>query len=394
MQIVFDDFVHYLEVHDLSYIVLIVLLFIVPRILGRIGVPLPMGAFIMGFFSSTELNLFSNSEVVQIFALLGISSLFLYAGLEVNFNDLKENSRILTQHIVVRILTIFSFVGLAIFFMDLSFKVSTLIALAILTPSTGFILESLHSIKISDDQKMWVKLLAISSEIVALIILILIQGSSPIMIGFSIITILILALALPLGFRWVANRVSIKTPGADFSFLLLLAVAVGTLTKKMGAYYLVGAFLVGFTVNFYEKNIAHTSNKELEAAARFFAAFFMPFYFFNTGLKLNSSTFSIDSFGVALIFIAITLPIRIGSIILHRRITKAELPKSSLPIAITLLPTLVFGLVMVEILEATGQITPTILGGVVIYTLIMTMVPSAFLRLFLKNLDLTKQKEL
>lgn len=376
METAIAPFVEYLKAHDLSYVALIILLFIVPQILKRIGVPLAMGAFVMGVFSSGILNIFANDSVIPIFSLLGISSLFLYAGLEVNFSEITNNGKILLQHVVARVITILITVGVSVYFLELSYVVASLLALALLTPSTGFILDSLHVLKISEDQKMWVKMLAISSEITALFLLVLIQAKTPAIMGISIITILLLAVVLPLLFKWVSQYITIKTPGADFSFLLLLAVATGTLTKKMGAYYLVGAFLVGFTVNFYEKNIAKTSNEHLESAAKFFAAFFMPFYFFNTGLKLDPSVFSLEALWMSLIFIGLALPIRIGSIVAHRKLVGIEALKQSFPIAITLLPTLVFGLVMVEMLKVTGEVSSSFIGGVVIYTLVMTMFPT------------------
>lgn len=379
------NFTLYLQDHELTYVFLIILLYIIPRVLSRMGIPLGLGAFIVGFISANVLNIFTTDSVIPTFSLLGISSLFLYAGLEVNFNELKSNSRVLIQHTFVRVLMIALFIVLAIFILGLDFKVATILSLAIITPSTGFILDSLPGSNISEEQKMWVKLMAISSEMVALLLLVIIQANSPLNSILTIVAIIFLSISLPYLFQWVTKKVEINNPGSDFSFLLLLAVAIGTLTKKMGAYYLVGAFLVGFTVNFYKKNTINNSNEDFEKTARFFAAFFMPFYFFKAGLKLNPEVFSFTSVGFAIVILLIAFPIRIGAIALHRKLTKLSSLEKSLPIAVNLLPTLVFGLVMVEILEMNGEVNKDVLGALVIYILITTILPSIIMKFVLRK---------
>jgi Kef-type K+ transport system membrane component KefB len=370
----------YLEKHELSYVVLIILLFIFPRILSRFGIPLSLGAFLMGIISSLGLELNKASSVITTFALLGISSLFLYAGLEVDFTELKRNSKPLLQHVLIRILLLCFFSWALMAILSLKFKISVLIALALLTPSTGFILESIHFFKITDNQKSWVKIKAIASEMVALLILVLVQSGSPFEIIATIVTLILLIFSLPILFEYVSKKVSVTVPGSDFSFLLLLAVTTGTITKKLGAYYLVGAFLVGFTVNFYEKYVAKSSNKEFELAARFFAAFFMPFYFFNAGIKLDPTTLSFGALFTGIIFLMTAIPFRISTIIFQRKIFMKNTIKESLPISIGLLPTLVFGLVLADILKDTGEVSDNIIGGVVLYTIAATILPSIYFK--------------
>ena len=56
-----------------------------------------------------------------------------------------------------------------------------------------------------------------------------------------------------------------------------------------------------------------------------------------------------------------------------------EAVKQSLPISISLLPTLVFGLVIIDILKTSGALSNQILGGLIIYTIIITILPSLLL---------------
>ncbi|MFN8369051.1 MAG: cation:proton antiporter [Bacteriovoracaceae bacterium] len=268
------EFTLYLQNNELTYVFLIILLYIIPRLLFRMGIPLGLGAFIVGFISSNLLNIFITDPVIPTFSLLGISSLFLYAGLEVNFNELRSNSKALILNILVIIIMIGIFIYLSMLILSLDLKLATIISLAIITPSTGFILDSLPGSNISEEQKMWVKLMAISSEMVALLLLVIIQANSPLSSILTIVTIVLLSIALPYIFQWVTRKVEINNSGSDLSFVLLLAVVIGTITKKMGAYYLVGAFLVGFTVNFYQKTQLRKPMKISRKTARFFCSIF------------------------------------------------------------------------------------------------------------------------
>ncbi|MFN8369052.1 MAG: hypothetical protein U0T83_00335 [Bacteriovoracaceae bacterium] len=72
---------------------------------------------------------------------------------------------------------------------------------------------------------------------------------------------------------------------------------------------------------------------------------------------------------------------------MHRKLIKSSTFEKSLPIAVSLLPTLVFGLVMVEILETNGEVNKSILGALVIYILVTTILPSSIMKVVLKRTD-------
>jgi Kef-type K+ transport system membrane component KefB len=382
------EFFHYLESQELSYVVLIVMLFILPRLISRFGIPVGLGAFILGYISSNYLGIFSDHDVISTSATLGISALFLYAGLEVNFNELKQNIKVLSQHVLIRSLMIGILTLMIISLFSSKLQIAAIISLALLTPSTGFIIDMLPTTQLSDEQKKWIKTKAIGAEILALLLLLLFQAETQSKAIFSFTVLIGLVFLLPAVFQWVSKRVSVTSTGADFSFLLLLAVVTGTITKKLGAYYLVGAFLVGFTVNFYKKNILKEEKNDFENTAKFFSSFFMPFYFFYAGLKLDSSVFTIQAFLLGAILILVILPVRVYSIVWHRKIAVNETTAESLPIAISLLPTLVFGLVLVEVLRNTGLVENYILGGLIVYTMGSTIIPSIILNYIFSRKDL------
>lgn len=390
MHSLINDAFSFLEGHDLLYVALIIFLFVIPRMISRIGIPIGLGSFFIGLLISNFVTDFNNNDVVTTFATLGISALFLYAGLEVDFLEIKTNHRLLTQHLFIRSLVILIVISIISYLISTSIKDSALIALALLTPSTGFILDSIHATKLSDEQKKWIKLKAIAAEILALFLLLVVQSKDIYNTIFSFFVIGLTLVILPFIFHWGAKKAASKAPGSDFSLIILLAVLTGTLTKKLGAYYLVGAFIVGITVNFYKTRVENKSKKELEQASLFFASFFMPFYFFLAGLRVNTSMLTINSLLLALLFILISLPFKLSSICLQRKLMLNESLKESLPISISLLPTLVFSLVIVEILRSSSQVPSSILGAIIIYTIVMTFLPSILLHFLVKRSDLAE----
>jgi len=64
----------------------------------------------------------------------------------------------------------------------------------------------------------------------------------------------------------------------------------------------------------------------------------------------------------------------------HRKVRLKEGVRESLRVSVSLLPTLVFTLVISEILRERFVISPTILGGLVVYALANTILPSLVFR--------------
>jgi Kef-type K+ transport system membrane component KefB len=268
----------------------------------------------------------------------------------------------------------------------LSSAVALILALALATPSTGFILDSIETSKASDNQKYWIKLKAISAELVALgALLIFSQMENLTNLASSLAVIVLLILILPFIIKKLASTLERLAPGSEFGFILMLAIISGLITKKLGAYYLVGAFLVGIVAGQYKRHTPNANTDQMLLSLRSFSAFFIPFYFFNSGLKIAHEAFSIDALLIALVLLIISGPIKIGSIILHRRLTMNEPWKDSLAIAISLMPNLVFGLVLAEILKTKMDLPIEIFGGLIIYTLFITLLAPMVIKLLPEN---------
>ncbi|MBK7963848.1 MAG: cation:proton antiporter [Bdellovibrionales bacterium] len=384
-----DDAWRWLQTHsqgELGYVFLIVLLFVVPRLLLRFGIPMALTAFAIGVGVSYGFRFYDEDNVIPLFSTLGIISLFLFAGVEVNLDSIKKALRPISIHVSVRILVVTGIALVVSSIYGLSSAVALILALALATPSTGFILDSIETSKASDNQKYWIKLKAISAELVALgALLIFSQMENLTNLASSLAVIVLLILILPFIIKKLASTLERLAPGSEFGFILMLAIISGLITKKLGAYYLVGAFLVGIVAGQYKRHTPNANTDQMLLSLRSFSAFFIPFYFFNSGLKIAHEAFSIDALLIALVLLIISGPIKIGSIILHRRLTMNEPWKDSLAIAISLMPNLVFGLVLAEILKTKMDLPIEIFGGLIIYTLFITLLAPMVIKLLPEN---------
>lgn len=373
---------------ELKYSALVFSLFILPRFLIRFGVPYALSAFGMGFFFTLiGINL-SGNEVIQLLSFFGIVSLFLFAGLEVDLMELNQTRSILTQHVLVSfgILILTALALKSALHLDL--RPAVLMGLALLTPSAGFILDSLENSKVPEASKFWIRSKVIAAEIVALALMfVLIRSMSALDFAFSASALAGLILLLPAAFRFFAKTLDPVAPKSEFGFLLIVALLAGMFTKKLGAYYLVGAFVVGLVARRFEATLPRFSSKTMLSSLRIFATFFTPFYFFNAGASIQSSDITLTGILLGLGLLAIFIPVRIYSVAWHRQISLKENRVQSLPVATSLLPNLVFGLVLADILKRTFAVPPEVFSAVVIYTVGATLIPGMLLQHFWKNPD-------
>ena len=74
------------------------------------------------------------------------------------------------------------------------------------------------------------------------------------------------------------------------------------------------------------------------------------------------------------------IPLRVLVLLAHRRFALGERRKDSMRIAIGMLPTLVFGLVIAEILRDRFAVSAGLYGGLIIYTIGCTLMPALLLK--------------
>ncbi|MGC4029462.1 MAG: cation:proton antiporter [Steroidobacteraceae bacterium] len=373
---------------DLGYILLLAALFLVPRFLQHWHVPAAISALALGAAAGMGFGLFQDDATISLLSTLGIVSLFLFAGLEVDFAELRRGARMLLQHLVVRVLMVAGIAWAATVLLQLSWRPAILVALALATPSTGFILDSLDALRSSENERFWIRSKAIAVELVALTILFVdLRSTTMVELGISVAALAGLVAFLPLAFSVFATRIAPIAPKSDFSFLVILAVAAAVVTKKLGVYYLVGAFVVGIVAHRFREKMPSMRDNRMLHAVEALASLFVPFYFFHAGLELRREDFSLDALLLGAAFCLLALPLRLLVVGLHRRILLKESFADSLRVTVPLLPTLVFTLVLAGILRTEFQISPAIFGGLIIYALVNTMLPTLILKRALPDYD-------
>jgi Kef-type K+ transport system membrane component KefB len=360
---------------DLGFILLLFALFVVPKALQRYRIPAAITSLVMGALA-VNTGLMGENPTIQLLSTLGIVSLFLFAGLEIDGGELRRGARVLTQHAALwTVLTIAVAFGATKF--GLAYRPAALLALAITTPSTGFILSSLPGFGLDAGERFAVKSKAVGSELISLAALFfIIQSESLQTFAVALLALLAVIVIIPLAFRAFARFVAPVAPKSEFAFLLMVAVLCAYATRRLGVYYLVGAFIVGVAAQRFRKQLPAMSSEKMIDALEAFGSVFIPFYFFRAGMHIDRSELTWPAMGLGLLFLAVFVPLRIGITALHRRIALVENFATARRVGVALLPTLVFTLVLTDILRTRYAASATLLGALIIYTVLNTMIPA------------------
>jgi len=356
-------------------------LFVVPKLLERYRIPSAITGLALGAVAATGLGLFTHDPTVGLFSTLGITSLFLFAGMEVDVAELRQAAGVLVEHLLVRVaaVALVTWAGWGLLHIDA--RAAALLALALLTPSTGFILDSLKSMDISDQAKFWVRSKAIATEMLALAVMFLtLQSTDARQLGISAAVLVAMVLLLPLLFRLFAALVVPHAPRSEFAFLIIVATVCALVTRRLGVYYLVGAFVVGMVARGFRRRLPALSSEKMLHAVEAFASVFVPFYFFHAGLEIRREDLGVEALQWTAGFVALAIPFRIALISLHRGWRLGESFREGLRVSVPMLPTLVFTLVIAQVLRARFSIPGPMFGGLLGYALVNTMIPSLTLR--------------
>lgn len=368
------------ESQELAYVLLLFALFVLPRLIQRYRIPSAITSFALGAVAALGLGWFTHDPTLQLLSTFGIVSLFLFAGLEVDLDELRANWPILVQHVVVGLLIVAGVTWAIVQFVGVDVRAAVLISLALLTPSTGFILDSLHALGVSEKEQFWIRSAAIATELVALgLLFVTLQSVSVVRLSVSAMVLFAMIVFLPVVFKTFAAHIARYAPRSEFAFLVMVAVICATVTRQLGVYYLVGAFVVGMAADRFRDRLPAMASERMLHAVESFASFFVPFYFFSAGLKLKVEDFQVPALVAGAIMLGAIAPLRLASVALHRGMTMRENLRSSLRIGVPMLPTLVFGLVIIGIIRERYIVPEWLMGGLVIYTIGSTLIPGLFM---------------
>ena len=363
--------------NELVYLLLIFGLLVVPRWLQRFKLPAPITSLALGIGAMLLWGDRTHDPVVVLLSTIGISSLFLFAGLEVDPAELRKGFRQLATHLAIRIATLAGVAWLAWRFADLQWQAAALLALALLTPSTGFILDTLERLGLDEEERFWVTSKAIAGELLALAALFfLLQADDAMQLAASTSAMIALVVGLPLLFMALGRWVVPHARGSEFSLLVMVGLVGAFVTYKLGVYYLVGAFIAGLAARLLQTRMPTLASDDNLHALRLFATFFVPFYFFHAGTGISREALSWQALGLGIAITLVVVPLRIGIVWLQRRALFGRRDGSNLRVAVALAPTLVFTLVLANILHARFGLPDVLFGALILYTVLNTLLPS------------------
>ena len=363
--------------NELVYLLLIFGLLVVPRWLQRFKLPAPITSLALGIGAMLLWGDRTHDPVVVLLSTIGISSLFLFAGLEVDPAELRKGFRQLATHLAIRIATLAGVAWLAWRFADLQWQAAALVALALLTPSTGFILDTLERLGLDEEERFWVTSKAIAGELLALAALFfLLQADDAMQLAASTSAMIALVVGLPLLFMALGRWVVPHARGSEFSLLVMVGLVGAFVTYKLGVYYLVGAFIAGLAARLLQTRMPTLASDDNLHALRLFATFFVPFYFFHAGTGISREALSWQALGLGIAITLVVVPLRIGIVWLQRRALFGRRDGSNLRVAVALAPTLVFTLVLANILHARFGLPDVLFGALILYTVLNTLLPS------------------
>lgn len=362
---------------EVVLLILIVCLLVLPRMLQRYRIPAPLASFGLGMLAALFLSDHGNDPTLALFATLGISSLFLFAGLEVELGDFRRGQWPLVRHVILRAATLSATAYGLVEWLQFPWQAAVLLGLAVLTPSAGFILDTLTALELDEDERYWIRMKAIAGELFALVVLfVVLQSSSATTLALSTVALGAMIVGLPLFLIGLGRYVVPYARGSEFSLLVMVGIVAAYLTYKLGVYYLVGAFLAGFIAKLLRERMPALASDQNLHAVRMFASFFVPFYFFHKGMGVPHGALSWQALGVGVAIALAVLPLRIGVLWLQRRLIAGESVKGSLKVAAALTPTLIFTLVIATILRERYGLPEYLYGALLVYAALATILPS------------------
>ena len=365
---------------DLTYVALLFALFVVPKALQRYRIPDAVTCLVLGF-GAAALGLERGNQTVELLSTFGITALFLFAGLEIDARELRHDVKTLVQHVTVWSAMALVVGALAIQFLHLQWRAAALTSLALVTPSTGFILSSLRAFGLTPAEQFAVKTKAVGSELVALAgLFFILQTTSWERFAVATVAMVLIVAFIPFAFRVFATRIAPFAPRSEFAFLLMVAVVCAYATRTLGVYYLVGAFLVGVAAQRFRMQLPAMSSEKMVDALEAFGSVFIPFYFFAAGTHVEQGQLGWFAAAVAAGLLIVVTPLRVFSVTAHRRAALRESFSQSRRIGVALVPTLVFTLVLSSILQLDFGAPQWLVGALIIYTVVNTLPPAFVLR--------------
>jgi len=375
----------------LNFLVPLTILFFVPKIIFRLySIPFPITEIVLGItIGSVFPGFFAQDDILQVIATLGIITLFVHSGMEVDLHFILRKKRFFIENIFRSMVVITLVAVLIKYLFKTSLIVGFVASLGFTTPSASYIFSMLRLE--SSKLKNWIGGKAIAGELLALMmVVVLLNISKPVKLVISLVAVILLVTLLPFVLRAIYRTVFSKLIGQEFSFIFVVAVISAFVTEMLGLHFLFGAFLAGIVSREFVhhlvkakeyKHVTVETGQQIIEGFSYFAILFAPFYFFSVGLTLSSQDIS---FSIVLSTIALglgILAVRMFFIVLHRRSRIREPRARSFQISVAILPTLFFSFVIAEILRTNFEADVLLYSTLMVYGLVSTIVGFALQRI-------------
>jgi len=367
----------HIHTRTMIYLGMVFCLLVVPRALQRFRLPAAITCFVLGIVVAMFYKPLVGDRVMDVVAALGIASLFLFAGLEVDLVEIRHQLGRLSWHLGLRILFLLFFTWLAIRILHVAWQPAALLALGLLTPSTGFILDTLPDSGLPMSEQNEVEINAIVGEMTALLLLFLVsQAGSIETLAICSLALFLLIVLTPFLFLALGKYVVPYAPGSEFSLLIMVGVICAVITNGLGVHFLIGAFVAGLVAGQLKERMVTLVSYENLQAVRLFASFFIPFYFFHEGLNVPGGALGLRSMLYGAALLVVVLPLRTAEIGAQTCWLSKRGRRAGFRVAVALTPTLIFTLVIAGILHETFHIDDALYGGLLIYAAGTTLLPS------------------
>ncbi|RJQ17288.1 hypothetical protein C4573_04520 [Candidatus Woesearchaeota archaeon] len=379
----------------IKFFVILTVLFFIPKLITKYTKISPiLIEVILGILLGIALpSIFFLDDMLQILGTLGIITLFVFAGMEVNPSFIFSRKRVFIENIFIFIVLL-AIVGVsATLVFRIPVQVGLLTGLALITPSASFIIAS--SKGFGEQEKKWIESKAITGEVAALfIMIILLKWGEWIELLTTFAAIMVLVVLMPLLLKLLYRKIFSKLIETEFSFIFVIAIISAFITEFFGVHFLIGAFIAGIVAKRFISEVVaspeyakirKTHGKQIITGFNFFAIVFTPFYFFTIGLKLTPDIFTVTNVLIALALVVVITLIRTAFMTAHRMTRVKESFLKATKVSISLVPTLVITFVLAEILRKEFSISLQIFGILLLYGVFTAIVNTILLNVHLRK---------
>jgi len=356
----------------ISFLVLLSILFFIPKLLVKTRIPAPVTEFFLGVVAALWLTSFVDRDLVAVFGTIGVVMIFFFAGIEAEIDFIHRNRRSIVVTILA-LLTVVLCAGLGAMALGFDLVTGLLIGIVLATPSAGFIISTVQHGPLDRLQQRYVIVNALSAEMAAIFLLIVLLGIEDIPRLFvTLLALAALVAFLPQITRFLFQHAFRHIVNVEFPLFFVIALVSAYFTEFLGLHFIIGAFIAGFIVKIFLESLVDSKSMTRERSSHvtegmnFLAILFVPFYFFNVGLQFERAYFAPAIIVIAFaVFIATTAARLLfhGSFqALRSRNFRTELREAGF-----LLPTLMVGFVFADLLHQQGRITDTTFAVLIWY---------------------------